>query len=209
MAESRMLVSRSTAWRFIRIASAALVCCAVLWVAGLIWFAASLPRQVADPTRRTDAIVVLTGGSGRLRQGLDLLAQQRAQQLFVSGVDRAVEVAELLRIDRIAPPELACCMVLGYEAGDTRGNALETARWMREQGFAFLRLVTASYHMPRSLLEFRHAMPASEILPHPVFTEHFKQADWWRWPGSASLLASEYSKYLVAWLRGRLLGGPS
>jgi uncharacterized SAM-binding protein YcdF (DUF218 family) len=183
--------------------------CAGLWLAGLVYFATNLPQQVADPARRTDAIVVLTGGSGRIRQGFELLEQDRAQQLFVSGVERSVEVAELLRIDRIAPPELACCVVLGYKAGDTRGNALETAIWMREQGFASLRLVTAAYHMPRSLLEFRYAMPEIEILPHPVFTKSFKQADWWRWPGSASLLASEYNKYLVAWLRGRLIGRPA
>ena len=180
--------------------------CAGLWLAGLVYFATNLPQQVADPARRTDAIVVLTGGSGRLRQAFELLEQDRAQQLFVSGVERSVEVAELLRINRIAPPELACCVVLGYKAGDTRGNALETAAWMGEQGFASLRLVTATYHMPRSLLEFRYAMPEIEILPHPVFTKSFKQADWWRWPGSASLLASEYNKYLAAWLRGRLIG---
>ena len=183
--------------------------CLALWVVGLVVFAAGLPREVADPARRSDAIVVLTGGSGRLRQGFDLLTQERAQQLFVSGVERGVKVGELLRIDRIAPPELACCVALGYQAGDTRGNALETAEWMREQGFASLRLVTASYHMPRSLLEFHYAMPEIEILPHPVFTVHFKQADWWRWPGSASLLAREYSKYLAAWLRGQLIDARS
>ena len=72
----------------------------------------------------------------------------------------------------------------------------------REQDLRSLRLVTAAYHMPRSLLEFRHAMPEIEIVPHPVFPENFKQRDWWRWPGSASLIVREYSKYLVARLRG-------
>ena len=55
--------------------------------------------------------------------------------VFVSGVGRGVRVGELLRIDRIAPPELACCVVLGYQADDTHGNAMETAAWMRDQGF--------------------------------------------------------------------------
>jgi uncharacterized SAM-binding protein YcdF (DUF218 family) len=91
-------------------------------------------------------------------------------------------------------------------ADDTRGNAVETAAWIREQGFGSLRLVTANYHMPRSLLEFRHAMPDIEIVPHPVFPENFKQDEWWLWPGSASLLASEYSKYLVALLRTTFAG---
>jgi uncharacterized SAM-binding protein YcdF (DUF218 family) len=204
MAET-LMAARPTRRLLFALLGAGLVC-AGLWLAGLVYFATNLPQRVADPARRTDAIVVLTGGSGRLRQAFELLEQDRAQQLFVSGVERSVEVAELLRINRIAPPELACCVVLGYKAGDTRGNALETAAWMGEQGFASLRLVTATYHMPRSLLEFRYAMPEIEILPHPVFTKSFKQADWWRWPGSASLLASEYNKYLLAWLRGRLIG---
>ena len=204
MAET-LMAARPTRRLLFALLAAGLLC-AGLWLAGLVYFATNLPQRVADPARRTDAIVVLTGGSGRLRQAFELLEQDRAQQLFVSGVERSVEVAELLRINRIAPPELACCVVLGYKAGDTRGNALETAAWMGEQGFASLRLVTATYHMPRSLLEFRYAMPEIEILPHPVFTKSFKQADWWRWPGSASLLASEYNKYLAAWLRGRLIG---
>lgn len=175
-----------------------------LWGAGLLWFAANLPTAVADPSRRTDAIVVLTGGTGRLRQGFELLAQDRAQELFVSGVGRGVKVSELLDIDQIAPPELACCVVLGYTAGDTHGNALETAAWMKKQGFTSLRLVTATYHMPRSLLEFRAAMPQIEILPHPVFSRNFRQENWWQWRGSTILLAKEYNKYLLAWVRSRM-----
>jgi uncharacterized SAM-binding protein YcdF (DUF218 family) len=181
----------------------------VLWAGGLVWFAASLPTTVVDPGRRTDAIVVLTGGTGRLRQGFELLARDRAQELFVSGVGRGVKVSELLLIDQIAPPELACCVVLGYKADDTHGNALETAAWMRKQGFTSLRLVTATYHMPRSLLEFRAAMPHIEILPHPVFSRNFRQSDWWHWPGSTALLAKEYNKYLLAWVRLRIFNrGP-
>src|SRR3546814_4475167 len=95
-----------------------------------------------------------------------------------------------------------CSSDLGYEADNTRGNAVETAAWMKDQDFTSLRLVTATYHMPRSLLEFRRLMPDIEIVPHPVFTEHFKRDDWWMWPGSSSLLITEYTKYLVALLRG-------
>lgn len=43
------------------------------WCAGLFVFAGTVPLTVADPEKRTDVIVVLTGGSGRLRAGLDLL----------------------------------------------------------------------------------------------------------------------------------------
>jgi len=171
------------------------------WFGGLLWFAAALPHEAPDGTRETDAIVVLTGGSGRVHKGLALLAEKRAKKLFVSGVYRGVDVEQLLRVSRQSPEDLACCISLGYEADDTRGNAVETAAWMRAEGLRSLRLVTAAYHMPRSLLEFRRAMPEVEIVPHPVFPEHVKQRDWWRWPGSAGLILSEYVKYLVALLR--------
>ena len=180
--------------------------CAVAWLAGLFWFANNLPSSIAGGTRMTDAIVVLTGGTGRVRQGLELLSQQRAKKLFISGVYRGVDVEELLRMSRQSPENLACCISLGYEADDTRGNALESAAWMREQGLRSLRLVTSAYHMPRSLLEFRQAMPEIEILPHPVFTNRGQQSGWQRWPGRVSLIVSEYSKYLIALLRARIAG---
>jgi uncharacterized SAM-binding protein YcdF (DUF218 family) len=184
---------------------AALLACGGLlfagWFAGFLWFVGKLPGEVADPLRRTDAIVVLTGGSGRVRRGLDLLADKRAAKLFVSGVYRGVDVAELLRVSQRAPEELSCCVALGHEAETTHGNAIETAQWVRDNGFASLRLVTAAYHMPRSMMEFRRLMPGVEIVPHPVFPEHVKQDDWWRWPGSTYLLLGEYTKYLVAVVR--------
>lgn len=182
---------------------------AVALFVGLLWFASALPTEVRDGTRVTDAIVVLTGGSGRVHRGLELLAQKRARRLFVSGVYRGVDVEDLLRVSQQSPRDLACCITLGYQADNTRGNAAETAAWMRKEGLRSLRLVTGAYHMPRSLLEFRRAMPNMEIVPHPVFPKNFKQRDWWRWPGSASLIASEYVKYLIALLRGPLSAGAS
>jgi uncharacterized SAM-binding protein YcdF (DUF218 family) len=175
---------------------------ASFWVGGLVWFAGQLPRGPGDATSRTDAIVVLTGGSGRLQQGLDLLASDMAEKLFVSGVYRGVDVQELLAISRATPEEIECCIALGYEADNTRGNALETARWLHGEGYSSIRLVTASYHMPRSLLEFRRLMPDIAIITHPVLSEHYRQEDWWLWPGSARLLISEYSKYLIALIAG-------
>jgi uncharacterized SAM-binding protein YcdF (DUF218 family) len=175
---------------------------ASFWTGGLVWFAKQLPREPGDATSRTDAIVVLTGGSGRLQQGLDLLASDMAEKLFVSGVYRGVDVQELLAISRATPEEIECCIALGYEADNTRGNALETARWLAGEGYRSIRLVTASYHMPRSLLEFQRLMPDVAIITHPVLSEHYRQDDWWLWPGSARLLISEYSKYLIALVAG-------
>lgn len=175
-----------------------------LWFAGLLWFVSIVPDAVEDTDTVTDAIVVFTGGSERLGTGLELLERRRGGKLFVSGVYRGVEVAELLRHAQQTPRDVSCCIVLGYSAGNTRGNALETAEWMRREGYDSLRLVTSNYHMPRSLLELRSALPDAHIIPHPVFVDRVKHEEWWRWPGTAHLLATEYTKYLVAFVRSWL-----
>lgn len=189
---------RSSGWRFLAFLVLPVF---LLWALGLIWFDKLVPHEPSSDETVTDAIVVLTGGSARLDSGLDLLEEKKAAKLFVSGVYRGVDVDKLLEISRSAPADLNCCIAIGYEADDTRGNAVETARWMRDQKFTSLRLVTAAYHMPRSLAEFRHAMPDMLIIVHPVFPQSFKRESWWLWPGSASLMISEYTKYLLAQLR--------
>lgn len=192
--------ARRGAWR-LRVTTVTTVLAAVAgWAYGLFLFAVELPRAVEQPETATDAIVVLTGGSQRLAEGLRLLTADRAHKLFISGVYRGVDVAELLSVTRQGPT-LTDRIALGHDAGDTSGNARETAQWMAQEGFSSLRLVTAGYHMPRSRLEFRRAMPEVALIAHPVFPANVHLDDWWRWPGTATLLATEYTKYLLTRLR--------
>ena len=173
-----------------------------LWIVGLIRYASDIPGKVIDATTSTDAIVVLTGGSGRLNAGLDLLSKDLAELMFVSGVYRGIDVRKLLQVTRRDPLGLEKRISIG-NAVNTRENAEETAKWVRQKAIKSLRLVTAAYHMPRSHLEFANVMPSVEIVPHPVFPEHVKQNEWWAWPGTAALMASEYNKYLMGWVRLR------
>lgn len=170
----------------------------IFWTTGLVWFAAQVPSEGTPAESKTDAIVVLTGGTGRLNTGLQLLESGLAKQLFVSGVARNVDVSTLLRVAQRKPDELACCISVGYQADDTAGNARETAVWVISKKIKSIRLVTASYHMPRSLVEFRRALPNLVILPHPVYPPRFKHNRWWLWPGTATLLSSEFNKYVLA-----------
>ena len=183
-------------WLFQFLGVAVLVLAA--WFAGLLWYADRIPADPPPVGERTDAIVVLTGGSARLSEGLRLLAEGRGDRLFVSGVYRGIEVDELLQLARRKPDDVECCITIGYAADNTAGNASETARWVRAAGHRSLRLVTANYHMPRSLLEFRRALPDIRIVAHPVFPDAFKRDCWWCWRNSLLLVASEFNKYLAA-----------
>ena len=171
------------------------------WGIGLFIFADAIPSHVEKAETSADAIVVLTGGSGRLSAGLKFLAEKRAKKLFVSGVYKGVDVKRLLTLYQNAPAELACCVEIGEDAANTEGNAIETAAWIKKQNYKSLIIVTSNYHMPRSLLEFRSAMPTAEFSPHSVLPVTFKRDRWWAWPGTAGLLMREYNKYLLVWIR--------
>ena len=206
-AEPRRPASRAMRHgRHRRRAKTALVCLALIllcWTAGFYWFTKLIPAPGPASEEATDAIVVLTGGAGRVREGLRLLENGLAAKLFVSGVYRGVDVQALLRHARQEPGNLECCIVLGYVADNTRGNARETAAWIERERHGSLRLVTASYHMPRSLLEFGRVLPSEfGLVAHPVHPEHFQA--WWRSRNSLRLALSEYHKYLFALAAGLL-----
>jgi uncharacterized SAM-binding protein YcdF (DUF218 family) len=190
------------AWgQWLRFLGALLIVPFAAYCAGLVWFVDSMPRDTSDDGSATDAIVVLTGGTARVRTGVELLEHGRAGKLLVSGVYRGVDVAELLRVQQRRPEAVECCIVLGYEAESTAGNAREAQAWVAREGISSLRLVTATYHMPRSMLEFRLAMPDTLIVPHAVMTDGFRRTGWWRHPGSLALAASEYHKFIATLVR--------
>ena len=166
-----------------------------LWGIGLVRFVGDIPDQVEDTTSKTGAI-------GRVNEGLALLDKDLAAKLFVSGVYRGLDVRKLLQLARRNPTDLESRIGIG-NAVDTIENASETAAWSSRHHISSLRLVTAAYHMPRSMLEFRQAMPDMRIVSNPVFPDHVKQDEWWAWPGTATLFISEYNKFLMAWVRLR------
>jgi uncharacterized SAM-binding protein YcdF (DUF218 family) len=177
-----------------------------LWLIGLLAFIAVIPGPTAklDTESKTDAIIVLTGGGDRLAEGFRLLDRGLAKRLLVSGVATGVTLPQLL--DRLgdeqpampSAEELACCVTLGYDAVSTVGNADESAEWLRSNGATSVRLVTANYHMLRSLLEFRRKVPGLTVVPHPVFPGEVRDPHWFVKPRTLLLLINEYHKYLVA-----------
>jgi uncharacterized SAM-binding protein YcdF (DUF218 family) len=179
-----------------------------LWLGGFLRFVSAIENlsavPVATATEPTDAVIVLTGGSERVLTGIKLLEAGAGKKLFISGVHKKLSVENVLGTQNVPVDLRACCIALGYQAGSTKGNAEETRDWMQSQGYTSLRLVTANYHMPRSMLLFHAAMPAVTIIPHPVTPDNFDLAAWWQHAGMIELLATEYDKYVFAALRTAL-----
>ena len=180
----------------------------VVWLAGFLAFAAAIPATVRNAEQPVDAIVVLTGGDVRLAEGFSLLDRGVAKKMLISGVSSGVDMPALLQTLNGAPQPtqavLDCCVTLGYDARSTEGNARESLRWLGQNNFTTIRLVTANYHMNRSLLEFRRVMPEITIIPNPVFPRRMQEPYWFAQPSTVFLLFNEYHKYLVAAARVKI-----
>lgn len=158
---------------------------ALAYILGYAAFVVLLPKPAA--LERTDGIVVLTGGPGRVARGLDLMADKRAKRMLVSGVERSVRPQELAAEYDADMALFDCCIDLGRESIDTRSNATETARWLKRHQVKTVRLITNDWHMPRARLELSLEVPDGvEIVSDAV-------------PGKASFrqLFKEYNKYLL------------
>ncbi len=181
---------------------------AALWVIGFVSFVASIPEKPPANLRETDGIVVLTGGPSRLSEAIALLAAGHANRLLISGVNARTKDPDLkqsLDLKTRSGTELFdCCIDVGRQAQDTVGNAQEIASWARLHGYRSLRVVTADFHIRRSLLEIRRYAPELVLVPHPVFTENIRPGSWWRSQYAARMLASEFNKLLVVWIKANL-----
>ena len=180
----------------------------VVWLGGFLAFASAIPAKVRNADQPVDAIVVLTGGDVRLAEGFALLDKGLAKKLLISGVSNGVDMPALLQTLNGSPQPaqsvLDCCVTLGYDARSTEGNARESLKWLSDNGYRTVRLVTANYHMNRSLLEFRRVMPEIAIIPHPVFPRQLQDPYWFTHPGVLALLFNEYHKYLAAAARAKI-----
>ena len=152
--------------------------------------------SVGQKNLKTDAIVVLTGGKGRVEEGIRLYREHQARYLFLIGVGPAVRKSDLFKEKN------------GEEGGErvflekVSRNTLENALYAREmilkkKEISSIRLITSRYHMKRATLVFRNTLPAEiAIYPHPVDTRNLKE-EWWRHGGSFRLLFTEFYKYCL------------
>lgn len=168
-----------------------------------VWFVQTMPSAPNTSIAQTDAIIVLTGGNGRVERGLIALADGDAPVLFISGVGEHVTRYQMMtahanRATRQRIAEQDGEIVLDYVASTTRSNADQAAEFVKERKLQSIRLITAAYHMPRSLLEFRIQMPDVEIVADPVFPPSFHRHNWWQDKATRNIVISEFGKYFAA-----------
>jgi uncharacterized SAM-binding protein YcdF (DUF218 family) len=189
-------------WFLIRFVVASAVAAAFVGFAVLLWFGFTMPEEPEEAETKTDAIVVLTGGGGRLEHGYELLKRGLAARLLVTGAGEKTTKEALLkqRLGEV-PSDLAARIQLDHRAEDTKGNAEQTANWFNSQNLKSMRIVTSNYHMRRAYLQFRRAMPDARILISPVVPKGYGVNEWWTHREGVIKVAEELGATIAAFFR--------
>jgi uncharacterized SAM-binding protein YcdF (DUF218 family) len=159
----------------------------IVYALGFLLFGVTLAAPAPDDVKATDAIVVITGGQGRIERGVEVLADRKGKRLLIAGADPAVTKADLA--PRVAGRRklLQCCVDLGSESVDTRSNAEEARRWLEGKNYRTARLITSDWHMRRAAYEFDRQLGGKvDVIQDAVKSE----------PNFMTLFA-EYNKYLL------------
>jgi len=157
----------------------------IVWLLGFALFALFLPQPLG-PTR-TDAIIVPTGGPGRIERGLERLEAGDAQRMLITGVNRKVRAQDLAAEYGRPQAVFDCCVSLGFDASDTRSNALEVSRWLTRRKFDSIRLVTTDWHMRRTRYELDRVLPGNVTIHSDAVPSRPSLATLWK----------EYNKYVL------------
>ena len=165
-----------------------------LWLIGFGLFALYVFSFHFSDLPKADAIVAWTGGEYRIQSAVQLLKQGQSDKLLISGINKSVSPDSFLGD---VTPEIRQKIDLGYQATTTEGNAAETSDWVYKNSVGSVILVTSFYHMPRSLLEFRHALPSTAVYPYAIWPKDFAESVAWIHTRSAFHLVIEYHKFLV------------
>ena len=177
--------------------------CALLLVLGFGFFIWLLPEQEVALDRSADGIVVLTGGTSRVSDALELLSSGHGKRLLITGVNPGTTTNDIAHQTVDYKNVLACCVDLDYAALNTVGNAVQARRWALAHNYHSLIVVTSDYHMPRALAELSHQLPDAALVPFPVFSDRLNLEPWWSSSVTTRLVLMEYLKYLYANVRMR------
>lgn len=142
---------------------------------------------------KTDAIVVLTGGRGRVDKGIEFFENDRAKYLIIAGVDKSVSLKSVF-FNRDMKMDTGR-IILEKESKSTYENAVEIKKIVEAMDIKSIILITSFYHMKRASYIFRRILPPQvDIHLYAVSTPNFDERAWWRGEGPV-LLAPEFLKF--------------
>ena len=180
-----------------------------LYILGFGFFIFKTKQIPIASNDTTDAIVVLTGASGRIAEGIKQLTKNKADKLFISGVYKKNPnnniikniISKLNKTTNSPIPSDILSRIEEGKAKNTIGNAIETKIYVEENKIQSIRLMTSFYHIPRVKILFSKYLPSTNIIYHPIYTKKEKNL---LKHNNFAIIFIEYNKYLITILWDKL-----
>ena len=169
--------------------------------------------SVKEHSIKASNIVILTGGSNRIKDGLKIISNFDNSvimniKLLISGTGKGFTISnvkKLLPKNEYLKIFIKCCVKLDSQSQNTYSNAIETFKWAKKNNIENFILITSNYHMPRAVLEFKALMPDFKIIIYPITPKKHDINNWIYSFETFSLIFIEYFKFLIANLRINIL----
>ena len=180
-----------------------------LLVTGISWFLApdNLMKCSDTPSNLqgcepADVIIAVSGGdtTARTQEAIDLYKNGWAPRLIFSGAAQdksGPSNAAVMRQQAIRQDVPETAITIEDESETTKENAEKTRDILASEDIHTAIVVTSSYHMKRTILEFRERAPGVEFRAHPTVTDSQWSVWWWLTPYGWWLALSELFKIIV------------
>ena len=164
-------------------------------------------------SKKSSNIVILTGGTNRIKDGLRIVnkfekASNFNSKILISGTGKGFTKLSLKKEVNFDfdLSLIKCCIERESISKNTFSNASETLKWTKRNQIKEFILITSNYHMPRAILEFKNKMPQVKIYTYPITPRKHDISNWLGSFPTFSLILSEYFKFLIATVRIKIQG---
>ncbi|MGN7763264.1 YdcF family protein [Paenibacillus sp. 22594] len=169
----------------------------VLLILTLFFYNAGRFLEVNQNQRKSDVIIVLSGGSGRLEKGAELYKENYALYLLLSNAKESTSTSGDVLQTALALGIPQDAILTENAARSTYQNAELTLPIMKQHGFTSAIVVSSEFHMRRVKLLFDHIYKNSGIeLTYIGSDSGYNAKRWWSDEYSRETTFSEYTKMI-------------
>ena len=161
----------------------------------------------SDKLTKADVIIVISGGSDRIKHAINLYHEGFASKMILSGAAKKgpVSNAKAMQIEASKAGVLNDDIILEEKATSTYENAIFTKKIIKSQGFHKIILVTSPYHQRRAYETFKYVLSdlSVQILNSPSSDESsWKTDSWWYSKEDSKMTKNELLKIIWAKISG-------
>ncbi|MBP2114406.1 YdcF family protein [Paenibacillus silagei] len=163
----------------------------------MILFSTGSFLTLTEGTKQADVIIILSGGGGRVEQGVKLYKEGYAPQLLLSNSKETTGPAGDMRETALSLGIPESAILTEDAAESTYQNAQLTLPIMQEKGFKSAIVVSSDFHMRRVEFIFDHVYKKSGIeLTYIGADSGYNAKAWWSDRYSRETTFNEYIKMI-------------